>query len=70
VLWPKLEKFLAGYPDIKVEVIVENGLTDIVAERFDAGTRVGEQAFERYVACCDSDSSVGFRCTIRQKDAS
>lgn len=42
VLWPKLEKVLHQYPDIKVEFIVDYGLTDIVAERFDAGVRLGE----------------------------
>src|ERR1700752_5217602 len=43
VLWPVLSKFLPRYPDIKVEVIVDYGLTDIVAQRYDAGVRVGEQ---------------------------
>jgi DNA-binding transcriptional LysR family regulator len=41
VLWPALRKLLPKYPDIKVEVAVENGFTDIVAERFDAGVRLG-----------------------------
>ena len=40
-LLPKLAKFLPDYPDIKVEVIVDNGLIDIVAERYDAGVRAG-----------------------------
>jgi DNA-binding transcriptional LysR family regulator len=40
-LWPALSKFLPAYPDIKVEIIVDYGLTDIVAERFDAGVRLG-----------------------------
>lgn len=43
VLWPKLSRFLPGYPDIKVEIIVDYGLTDIVADRFDLGIRLGEQ---------------------------
>lgn len=42
VLWPKLKAFLRKYPDIKVELILDNGLTDIVTERFDAGVRMGE----------------------------
>lgn len=42
VLWPKLRKFLPNYPDIKVELTLDNGLTDIVTERFDAGVRMGE----------------------------
>jgi DNA-binding transcriptional LysR family regulator len=40
-LWPALRQMLPKYPDIKVEVAVENGFTDIVAERFDAGVRLG-----------------------------
>jgi DNA-binding transcriptional LysR family regulator len=40
-LWPALRKLLPRYPDIKVEVAIENGFTDIVAERFDAGVRLG-----------------------------
>ncbi|GLK82785.1 LysR family transcriptional regulator [Ancylobacter defluvii] len=43
VLWPKLQKFLPRYPDIKVELMLDNGLTDIVTERYDAGVRMGEQ---------------------------
>src|SRR5919112_5361110 len=43
VLWPKLERFLPNYPDIKVELSIDYGLTDIAAERYDAGVRLGEQ---------------------------
>jgi DNA-binding transcriptional LysR family regulator len=42
VLWPALAKLLPEYPDIKVEIVVDYGLTDIVAERYDAGVRTGE----------------------------
>lgn len=42
VLWPALKKLLLEYPEIKVEVMIDYGLTDIVAERYDAGIRVGE----------------------------
>lgn len=42
VLWPKLRKFLPQYPDIKVELVLDNGLTDIVTERYDAGVRMGD----------------------------
>lgn len=41
-LWPKLRKFLPDYPDIKVELVLDNELTDIVTKRFDAGVRMGE----------------------------
>jgi DNA-binding transcriptional LysR family regulator len=50
VLWPKLVPFLRRYPEIKVEISVEYGLTDIVAERFDAGVRNGEQVAKDMVA--------------------
>ena len=50
ILWPKLAKFLRQYPDIKVETIIDNGLTDIVAQRYDAGVRVGEQVAKDMIA--------------------
>ncbi len=50
ILWPKLAKFLPRYPDIKVEIIVDYGLTDIVAQRYDAGVRSGEQVAKDMVA--------------------
>jgi DNA-binding transcriptional LysR family regulator len=49
-LWPALEKILPSYPDIKVEITVDYGLTDIVAERFDAGVRLGEQVAKDMIA--------------------
>jgi DNA-binding transcriptional LysR family regulator len=50
VLWPVLKKLLPGYPDIKVELVVDYGLTDIVAERYDAGVRLGEQVAKDMIA--------------------
>src|SRR5580698_4915257 len=50
VLWPALEKLLPDYPDIKVEIVIDYGLTDIVAERFDAGVRTGEMVAKDMVA--------------------
>ncbi len=41
ILWPALAKLLPDYPDIKVEIVTDYGLTDIVAERYDAGVRPG-----------------------------
>lgn len=49
-LWPVLETFLPLYPDIKVEVSIDAELVDIVAERFDAGVRLGEQIEKDMVA--------------------
>ena len=50
VLWPALERLLPDYPDIKVELDLNNGLTDIVAGRYDAGVRLGEQVAKDMVA--------------------
>ncbi|MBZ9719467.1 LysR family transcriptional regulator [Mesorhizobium sp. AD1-1] len=50
VLWPAIAPLLPDYPDIKVEIIVDYGLTDIVAERFDAGVRLGEQVARDMIA--------------------
>jgi DNA-binding transcriptional LysR family regulator len=50
VLWPRLAKLLREYPDIKVEIVIDYGLTDIVAERYDAGVRLGEQVAKDMIA--------------------
>jgi DNA-binding transcriptional LysR family regulator len=50
ILWPCLSRLLPGYPDIRVEAAVEYGLTDIVAERYDAGIRFGEQVAKDMIA--------------------
>jgi DNA-binding transcriptional LysR family regulator len=50
ILWPALAGMLPDYPDIHVEIIVDYGLTDIVAERYDAGVRLGEQVAKDMIA--------------------
>ena len=50
ILWPALAKLLPRYPDIKVELAIDFGLTDIVAERYDAGVRLGEQVAKDMIA--------------------
>ena len=50
ILWPKLAKFLREYPAIKIEIIIDYGLTDIVAQRYDAGVRSGEQVAKDMIA--------------------
>jgi DNA-binding transcriptional LysR family regulator len=50
ILLPKLAPLLRQYPDIQVELVVEQGLTDIVAERYDAGVRLGEQLAKGMIA--------------------
>lgn len=50
ILAPVLARFLPDHPDINVEVIVDYGLTDIVAERYDAGIRLGEHLAKDMIA--------------------
>jgi DNA-binding transcriptional LysR family regulator len=50
ILWPKLEKFLPKYPDIKVELSIDYGLTDIAAQSYDAGVRLGESVDRDMIA--------------------
>src|SRR5437588_5102643 len=50
ILLPKLAKLLRDYPDIKVEIVIDYGLTDIVTQRFDAGVRSGEQVASGMIA--------------------
>ena len=50
ILWPKLAKLLPQYPDIKIEIMIDYGLTDIVAQRYDAGVRLGEQVAKDMIA--------------------
>jgi DNA-binding transcriptional LysR family regulator len=50
ILLPTLAKLLPVFPDIKVEIVIDYGLTDIVAERFDAGVRSGEQVAKDMIA--------------------
>lgn len=50
ILLPKLAPLLRDYPDIKVEVSIEDRLVDIVAEGFDAGVRDGEQVARDMIA--------------------
>ena len=50
ILWPAVARLLPNYPDIKVEIVIDHGLTDIVAERYDAGVRLGEQVAKDMIA--------------------
>ncbi|WP_115515032.1 LysR family transcriptional regulator [Xanthomonas arboricola] len=50
ILWPKLSKLLQQYPDINVEMFIDNGLTDIVADRYDLGVRLGDQVEKDMIA--------------------
>ena len=50
LVWPKLKPFLREYPEINVELVVDNGFVDIVEGRFDAGIRLGENVDKDMVA--------------------
>ena len=50
ILWPKLSKLLRQYPDITLEIGIDYGLTDIVAERYDAGVRRGARVEKDMIA--------------------
>src|SRR3984957_3671119 len=50
ILAPAVARLLTHYPDIRVEIINDYGLTDIVAGRYDAGVRLGEQVAKDMIA--------------------
>ena len=50
ILWPKLQPMLRKHPDVHVEITVDYGLANIVADRFDAGVRLGEQVAKDMIA--------------------
>jgi DNA-binding transcriptional LysR family regulator len=50
VLWPRLLPLLKKYPDIQVEFSVDYAITDIAANRFDAGVRIGDQVDQDMIA--------------------
>jgi DNA-binding transcriptional LysR family regulator len=50
ILRPKLAQLLPEYPDLKVEMIVDYALTDIVAQRYDVGVRLGDQVAKDMIA--------------------
>lgn len=50
VLWPAVRWLMADYPEVKVEISVDSGLRDIVAERFDAGVRLSERVAADMIA--------------------
>ncbi|MER8532657.1 LysR family transcriptional regulator [Mesorhizobium sp. M1005] len=50
LVWPKLRPALAAYPDIKLELSIDNGLRNIVEDGFDAGVRLGESVEKDMIA--------------------
>ncbi|ECC8732899.1 LysR family transcriptional regulator [Salmonella bongori] len=49
-VWPALQPFLQSWPDVNVEMSIDNRLMDIVEGRYDAGVRLGEQIAKDMVA--------------------
>lgn len=49
-VWPKLQDLLREHPELRVELINDYGLSDIVAERFDIGIRLGDQVEKDMIA--------------------
>lgn len=50
ILYPAIERLLPDHPDVNIELSVDTGLRDIVADRFDAGVRLGEQIDKDMIA--------------------
>ncbi|RVC47923.1 LysR family transcriptional regulator, partial [Mesorhizobium sp. M4B.F.Ca.ET.088.02.2.1] len=50
VLWPAVSRLMYAYPDVQVEISVDASFTDIVADQFDAGIRMGEQVAKDMIA--------------------
>src|SRR5579863_1822997 len=50
ILWPAISRLLPQFPDVKVEIDIDYGLTDIVADRYAAGVRLGEQVAKDMIA--------------------
>lgn len=50
LIWPRLLPLLVAYPDIKLEISSDNRFTDIVAERFDIGVRLGADVAKDMIA--------------------
>jgi DNA-binding transcriptional LysR family regulator len=50
MIWPKLAKLLPDYPDIKIEIVIDYGLSDIVSQRYDIGVRLGDQVAKDMIA--------------------
>ncbi|SHK50941.1 LysR family transcriptional regulator [Paraburkholderia terricola] len=49
-VWPRLQALLRQYPELKIELVNDYGLADIVADRFDVGVRLGDQVAKDMVA--------------------
>jgi DNA-binding transcriptional LysR family regulator len=50
VLWPRLAPVMHDYPDVRIDINVDYGMTNIVSQRFDAGVRLGDQVEKDMIA--------------------
>lgn len=50
LVWPRLQPWLPRYPDIRIEISSDNRFTDIVADRFDIGVRLGGDVAKDMIA--------------------
>lgn len=50
ILWPAVRKLLPDNPELRIEIVTDQAMADIVAERFDAGVRLGEQVAKDMIA--------------------
>lgn len=50
ILWPVVHRLLASYPDLRIEIMSDYGLRDIVGEGYDAGVRLGGMVAKDMVA--------------------
>src|SRR5712691_2461418 len=50
IVAPRLGRFHRAHPDVVLDIVVDDGLSDIVAGRFDAGIRVGERLEKDMIA--------------------
>ncbi|KIZ47537.1 MULTISPECIES: LysR family transcriptional regulator [Rhodopseudomonas] len=47
---PRLQQFRLAYPEVRLDLVIDNDITDVVAEGFDAGVRIGGQISRDMIA--------------------
>ncbi len=50
IIAPRLGRFCRAHPDVVLDIVIDDGLSDIVADRFDAGIRVGQRLEKDMIA--------------------
>jgi len=49
-VWPRVQALLRQYPEIKIELVYDYGLSDLVADGYDIGVRLGDQVAKDMIA--------------------